>query len=190
MIALTEFGDPAVLLPLAFVLLLWLLRLPTRDAALWWVVALALCIGGTVLLKIYFYGCVQDGQLHNPSGHASLATLVYGGFAIIVVKRGVYWQQLTIVSGVVALVLGIAASRIVLNTHTSLEVGLGLIIGILSLAVFAGAYPRLPTGNPPFRSLFLVTLLVAIALHGNTLRAEEFLHRLSTYAHVTPIVCL
>lgn len=40
------------------------------------------CVDLTVLLKIVFYGCPPAGDMHNPSGHTSLSTLVYGALAL------------------------------------------------------------------------------------------------------------
>lgn len=187
--ALTEFGDSAVLLPLAGILFLWLLSLPNKGVAVWWVAALAICIGGTALLKIYFYGCPHDARLHNPSGHVSLSTLVYGGFATVIVARSVYWKQMAIFGGAIALVTGIAVSRIVLNAHTALEVGLGLIIGFLSLALFVSRYLRQPADNPRFGIFVFAALFVIIVTHGDTLRAERLFHRIGAYAQLEPIVC-
>ncbi len=190
MTALTDFGDPAVLLPLAAILLLWLLRLPTKSAAAWWLAAVVAGVGGTALLKIYFYGCPLDARLHNPSGHVSLSTLVYGGYATIFAARAKSWQRAAMIGAAAALVLGIAASRIILDFHTTIEVAFGLVIGGLSLAAFASRYWRRPSGNLPLGFLLLASLAIILVLHGDSLRAEEFLHRVSAYAQLTPIACL
>ena len=76
----TDFGDLAVLAPLAVAILIWL-RYFSRVAA-WWILALSICVGLTALLKIVFYGCPPAGNMHSPSGHASLSTLVYGALAL------------------------------------------------------------------------------------------------------------
>ena len=56
LIALTDFGDLAVLIPLSAAILIWLLRNSSRAAPRW-ILALGLCIGLTELLKIAFHAC-------------------------------------------------------------------------------------------------------------------------------------
>jgi len=69
--ALTDFGDLAVLMPVAAAMLIWLPFYSSR-AALSWVLALGFCVGLTALLKMVFYRCPPVGDMHSPSGHASL----------------------------------------------------------------------------------------------------------------------
>jgi hypothetical protein len=52
MTSLTDFGDLAVLLPLAAAILLWLFAVGERRVALWWLVALTLCLGVIAMLKV------------------------------------------------------------------------------------------------------------------------------------------
>ncbi|HLI19555.1 MAG TPA: hypothetical protein VKV32_00445 [Stellaceae bacterium] len=54
---LTNFGDLAVLLPLSAVVALWLIAIRQPQMLLWWLVAVALCGGGTAVMKIYFFIC-------------------------------------------------------------------------------------------------------------------------------------
>ena len=49
--ALTEFGDLAVLMPLATVMLLWLLFMRSPRGAAWWAIAVVFCTGLTAILK-------------------------------------------------------------------------------------------------------------------------------------------
>lgn len=80
----TGFGDSAVTLPLALVILIWLARASGRRAAFAWLAALLLCGGLTAMLKIYFGACAGlESEFHSPSGHARTSTLVYGGFALV-----------------------------------------------------------------------------------------------------------
>ena len=78
LIALTGFGDTAVLTPLAAVMLLWLLFMRSPRGAAWWAIT-----GMTALLKVSFYGCPPTPDLHSPSGHTSLSTLVYGAMTLV-----------------------------------------------------------------------------------------------------------
>lgn len=87
---LTNFGDLAVLLPLAIVILLWLVTLRPRRCAVWWAVAVGLCTGLTALLKIYFYVCPPSPELQSPSGHTSFSALVYGTLALVELALGIW----------------------------------------------------------------------------------------------------
>ena len=64
LVAITDFGDLAVSLPLAAAMLIWLL-FSFSPMARWWVLALGVCIGVTALLKIVFYGCRPAGNIHS-----------------------------------------------------------------------------------------------------------------------------
>jgi xanthine/uracil/vitamin C permease (AzgA family) len=57
LVALTGFGDTAVLMPLAAVMLLWLLVMRSPRGVVWWAITVAFCVGMTALLKVSFYGC-------------------------------------------------------------------------------------------------------------------------------------
>lgn len=178
---LTNFGDLAVLLPLSAVMLIWLIGLRPRSSAMWWVVALGLCVGLTALLKIYLYACHPYSELQSPSGHTSLGTLVYGAFAFVVAAEATGWQRLLALGSGVLVVCGIAVSRVVLDAHTSLEVGLGALIGSVALAVFARAYVGHKPARPSLRPLMLALVLLTAALHGEALHAEEMLHAIGRY---------
>jgi hypothetical protein len=69
----TNFGDLALMLPLAAVVLLWLLVLRAKTGALWWIGAVVFCGGGTALLKVYFFACPPTPDLHSPGGHTASA---------------------------------------------------------------------------------------------------------------------
>jgi len=143
MIGLTDFGDLAVLLPLSALVLLWLLMARLAKAAGWWLAALAFCVGGTALLKIYLFACPLADNISSPSGHGSLSTLVYGAFVVIgasELARG--WRRSVMIGGGVVIIFAVAASRLFLGAHGLVEIILGLGIGVASLAAFAQGYLR------------------------------------------------
>lgn len=141
MIALTDFGDLAVLLPLSAAILFWLLAMRSTGAAAWWLAAVTLSAGGTALLKIYFGACPAGTQLTNPSGHTSFSTLVFGGLAFVVAEElGEGWQRISVIATTTLFVVAIAVSRLVLGAHSLLEVGLGVLIGVAAFAAFARGY--------------------------------------------------
>jgi membrane-associated phospholipid phosphatase len=185
---ITDFGDAAVVLPLSAVMLVWLLWLHARRAAVSWVVAVSLCIVGTALLKIVLYVCpVPD--LVSPSGHTSLSTLIYGALVLVIAAERRGWQRVAALAAGAGLILGIAGSRLLLNVHSALEVGIGVLIGIVTLALFASRYLRLRSEEKSLRPLILPAIAVITLLHGHELRAEGYLHAIGRYLHLGGKAC-
>jgi membrane-associated phospholipid phosphatase len=188
--ALTDLGDAAVMLPLSAVMLVWLLRLHARRAAVSWVVAVSLCLVGSGLLKILLYVCSPGLDLVSPSGHTGLSMLVYGAFTFIIATERKGWQRFAVLAAGAGLIVGIAVSRFVLNLHTALEIGAGFLIGAVSLALFTSRYLRLRLKNTSLRPLTLLAIAVITLLYGQELRAESFLHAISRYLHPGGNGCL
>jgi membrane-associated phospholipid phosphatase len=180
--ALTEFGDIALLMPLGAVILLWLLLIRCARGAAWWAIAGAFCTGLTALLKISFYECPPTPDLHSPSGHTSLSTLVYGTLTLVTATegRGALWR-ITTIGGGGGFVLGIAASRLLLYVHSAAEVGLGLVIGTVALALFGRGYLRYRTGEVWLSPLFVMGGALVVILHGRQFAAEQFLRAIARY---------
>ena len=183
LVALTDFGDIAVLIPLAVVTLLWLLLLGSYRTAAWWAAAVGFCVGLTTISKIYFYGCPPAADMHSPSGHTSVSTLVYGAMALVTAVEGGGLRRLLAIGAGASFVLAIAASRLLLDAHSVPEVGLGLLIGTISLALFGRKYLRSPQAKV-WPLLVAATVLLSI-LHGYELHAEEFIQRITGYLHVS-----
>jgi hypothetical protein len=80
--------------------------------------------------------------------------------------------------------LAIAVSRLLLDAHSLAEVGLGLIIGIVSLALFGQKYVEVPD-TKVWPLLIAAGVLISV-LHGSELHAEELLHRITGYV---PLHC-
>jgi membrane-associated phospholipid phosphatase len=186
---ITDFGDAAVVLPLSAVMLVWLLRLHARRAAVSWVVAVSLCIVGTGLPKILLYVCPPAPDLVSPSGHTSLSTLIYGALALVIAAETRGWKHVTAPAAGAVLIAGIAGSRLVLNVHSALEVGVGLLIGSVTLALFASRYLRLRSEENSLRPLILPTIGVITLLHGHQLHAEGYLHAISRYLRLGGKAC-
>lgn len=179
LLALTDFGDAAVLLPIAVAILVWLL-FTARRLAVWWVAAFGLCIGLTSILKIFFHGCPPTPELRSPSGHTAFSLLVYGAIALAAAGDG--WRRVAAIGAGSGLVLAIAASRLLLDIHSLVEIGLGALIGAASLAVFGGKYPR--SAAAKVWPLLATVVVIITLLHGQELHAEELLHRLTGYFHI------
>lgn len=186
---LTGFGDLAVLLPITIAIFAWLAFLPARRHAAWWAIAVAVCMGGTAFLKILFFICPPVEDLHSPSGHASLSTLVYGGLAVLAARRSDGWRRSAIIGAGVAFALAIAASRVVLSSHTLIETVLGVAVGAAALAVFARSYFSERPADVPLRPLALGVAVLIVLLHGQQLHAEDLLRAVGFYLRADGIAC-
>jgi membrane-associated phospholipid phosphatase len=189
MTVLTDFGDLAVLLPLAAVMLLWLLAQRQKRGFLGWTLAVAFCAGATAVLKIYLSVCSLSPALQGPSGHTSFSMLVYGGVALVIAAQSTGWQRLMALAAAGGLICGIAISRIVIGAHTPLEVALGVIIGSIAVAIFARSYFSHRPVDLALRPLVVVLVLLAILLNGQEVHAEELLHALGRYLHFGGVTC-
>lgn len=189
LIALTNFGDLAVLIPVAVVVSVWLLQSQTRRDALWWGGAAVLCLGATALLKIAFFVCPPADTLHSPSGHTSFSVLVYGGFGLFVAAKAEGWRRLATILGTIAVVGAIAASRVLLNSHSWVETVLGFAIGAAALGVLAARYLRNRRGDAPLRILALAIALVLVIFHGRQLHAESLLRAIGVELQSSGLAC-
>jgi membrane-associated phospholipid phosphatase len=181
---ITDCGDLAILLPIACVLTVWAALVGARGIFKWWLAALAICVGGTGLLKIYFFACPPLANLHSPSGHSSLSTLVYGTLTLAVASSMQDWRRwLAVIAGAL-LVFAIAVSRIVVHAHSIPEVILGSILGLVALSLVVTAYLREAPTKTYLAPLVTVSVMLAILLNGHELRAEELLHHMAVYLNI------
>src|SRR5689334_15789975 len=75
--AITELGEPTLLIPLS-VLLCTFLAIRSRAWALRWTQAFLLCAVGITALKVCFIACPQGALgLRSPSGHAAISSLFF-----------------------------------------------------------------------------------------------------------------
>jgi len=186
---ITNFGDLALLLPLVAVVTVWLGAIRQPRALLWWFVAVGLCMGSTAALKIYYFICPPLIDLHSPSGHTSLSTLVYGVLMLAVATVVTGWKRVAVVGSGVAFVAAIGVSRVLVHAHSMLEVVMGSIIGIVALAIFASQFwPRRPT-EPRLRTMLIACFALMVMLNGQDLHAEDMLHAISLYLNNAGMSC-
>ncbi|MHB9051847.1 MAG: phosphatase PAP2 family protein [Thiomonas delicata] len=130
-VSVTDFGDTAVLLPLALVILVWM-GLGARRLALFWGSLLVADIALVALTKIAYMGW----GLHPPgidftglSGHSALSMLIWPTIGVLLsVGRRRLWRLVMPLLGA-ALSLAIAISRLATDAHTPPEVALGALWG-------------------------------------------------------------
>jgi membrane-associated phospholipid phosphatase len=164
---LTAFGNSAVLLPLSLLILWWLARTGGRRPALAWLAGFAVGIGALVVLKMYFLSCPRPHVgLHSPSGHAGFSLFVYGGIGLLTARSGPLGWRLAVVALAALWVLLIAWTRYALHAHSVPELTLGMLLGAVGLAVFAGLHGELPRRRFPLFAAAGVAALIVLALFG------------------------
>jgi membrane-associated phospholipid phosphatase len=188
--SLTDFGDAMVVLPVAAATLFWLARIGGWRTALLWCAALAACGGGTALLKVYFSACASPvAALNSPSGHASMSTLVYGGLALIIGAEASPWQRFAAGALGIAVVLGIALSRVLLGAHSTIEVVVGCVIGGAALALFAKTYLDAKPAVREIGPFVVVVAILMLALHGHAAHLEPLWRAIVAYLHNNVGLC-
>jgi membrane-associated phospholipid phosphatase len=185
---LTDFGDQAVVLPLAAVIAIMLLMLGWWRGAIGWVLAVPGVLVIILSLKIVFYAChaeMPDLGILSPSGHTASATVVYGGLLALLGERGTGWTRsrtmrhllwMAMAAVLVALVFGF--SRVDLGVHTIPDVLVGGVVGISGAVLFVLVAGQPPEGFRRWR-LGAVVLMVALLFHGRELHAEETIQRVA-----------
>lgn len=189
---ITDIGDAAFLVPMSCLVLAYLLWRHSSRAALAWISALVLCGGLTLLAKIGFYVCgdqLADAAIRSPSGHTSLSATFYGCGALLLStdRRRPIQLALLLASG--ALILAIAASRILLDAHTPAEVVVGLIIGFVAVAWFGLHYFRAQTPTLPLLPLAVVMILVAFLVHGRHINTEKWIAAAAQHLRLSGAAC-
>ena len=184
LIALTELGDTAVLVPLAALLVLWLLLSRCPRGAAWWAIAVVMCVGLTAVLKLTFYGCPPIPGLRSPSGHASFSTLVYGAITLVSATESRGFRRVMAISGGAGLILAIAASRLLLPAHSVPEIGFGLVIGSAALPLFGRSYLRCQATKVWLLLLLVTSGALVLVLHGGELDTEQVMHDIAGYLRI------
>jgi hypothetical protein len=108
---------------------------------------------------------------------------VYGAILLVTVTESNSGLLKTfLISGSAGLIAGIAVSRLVLHVHSVVEVGLGIVIGTLALALFARSYLRCRIGHLSLTPLYLASGALVLAMYGRRiLDADTFLIHVAGY---------
>ncbi|WP_042693966.1 phosphatase PAP2 family protein [Azospirillum sp. B506] len=146
--AITHLGSSSLLVPLSALYATALWRRHSAPLAVRWLLALALCLGVMVVLKLVGHGCgLPDFPLFpslfagdrfvSPSGHAAFSAVFYGSVSALAARSaGSRWLRVGLPLAAVILVLAIGASRVAVSAHSGAEVVAGLMIGGLSVLLF------------------------------------------------------
>jgi membrane-associated phospholipid phosphatase len=184
-VGVTDFGDQAVVFPLAVGIALVFALSGWRRGALAWTVA----IGGTLclilFLKLRFFACdhlLTAARSGNPSGHTAAAAAIYGGLLATIVRSKLSskrWALLCTAAIAVFLAVVVGASRLILGLHSMTEVVVGGTIGV------AGAVSFVMLAGPSLlgvRILHVVAigLLIIIMFYGFRITAEAAIRSVAT----------
>ena len=187
---LTDFGDSAVLLPMSAVVLVWLLATRSTGAAIWWLGVLIVFGAVVGSLKMLFFACPPAVDVRSPSGHTGFSMLVYGSIAAIVAaQRQSPWSRSAIMASAIALVVGIAISRVILHMHSARETVIGFLIGAAAVSVFFFGYQRTTPSRRLMSPLLFAIVLTAAVFHGVRLNAETNLHTLGGWLDLQQLFC-
>lgn len=169
----TDFGDQAVLLPLAAGVMLVFVLAGWRRGAVAWAAAVMGTLAAMLVFKLVFLACghvLPGNQLRSPSGHTAAGAAVYGGLLAVAARLATGHGRWALPCALSAMLV-IGASRLALGVHTGLEVAFGGVVGV-SGAMAAERFSGVPPPRLRIRRLALVTAVVVALLHGVHMPAE------------------
>jgi len=166
-LAITNLGDPVLLVAAAMVLIAYMLRCGARRTALMWLQAFAIALFLVALSKfaVQLLGhAVLD--VSSPSGHTGVSAAFYLCAAIALGRAMTRIGRIALLGASATLVLAIAISRVLLDAHDVAEIVIGLLIGAGAAFWFA----RRSVGEAPlpaFRARHLAAFAaLVVALNG------------------------
>lgn len=181
---ITDFGDTAVTVPLAMLMLCFLVVAKEWRLALAWALAILGCAGVIGGLKLILDACgtsVATAGLTSPSGHTAMSAAVYGGFAAVVSVNIAPPARAALIVGTIALIVAMPMSRVVLNAHTPIEVVVGLAIGLPAAAVIILATLAIRREQLPVTWLAASAIGLMLLFHGERWPAEREIRHLAAW---------
>ncbi len=177
MVAITELGDPAVIIAVTLATLMWLAWRRNWRGVSYELAAVAVASLFTSLLKVTLHQPrppafhPEAADFSFPSGHTAVSMALYGFLAIIVAWEAPRRWQLAIATGAGLLIAAIAFSRLYLGAHWLSDVLAGLAFGLAWASLLAIAYLR--RSPPRVSAAGLGTTAVASLLIMGTLHVER-----------------
>jgi membrane-associated phospholipid phosphatase len=175
MVFLTDFADQAVVLPVVAIVAIVLFAMGWRRGALVWLGAVGATFGVILVLKLGFLACgplFAPWALRSPSGHTAAASVVAGGFTVLLGGRALVAVTVSLLA---ALLIG--TSRLELGFHSVHEVLMGAAVGIAGSAAISLLVGPRPVLRP--LPLLAVAVVVALVVHGMRLPAEDMILRVA-----------
>ena len=189
---ITDFGDTAITVPLAALMLCFLVVAKEWRLALAWAVAILGCAGVVGGLKLILDACgtsIATAGLASPSGHTAMSAAVYGGFAAVVGINLAPPARAALVIGALVLIVAMPLSRVVLHAHTPIEVMVGLAVGLPAAAMIILATLAIPREQLPVAWLVAIAIGLVLLLHGERWPAEQAIHHLAAWLGVLRGLC-
>ncbi|MBI2719438.1 MAG: phosphatase PAP2 family protein [Rhizobiales bacterium] len=171
MITLTMLGDTLVMTVLSVTIIVWLMWRRAYRAAIAATIAI---VAGKIFVPILKYGIQRARpielyggaeQFSFPSGHATMAALIFGILAVLVGHALGRWSRSLVYAMCTVLVVAIAYSRVYLGVHWLSDVLGGLLFGAVMAAAFGIAIEAVPPRRIRPVGLF-ATSLIAFVLAG------------------------
>ena len=121
-----------------------------------------------------------------PSAHTSMSLAVYGFLALIIARELNITRRWLPYSGAGVIIVSIALSRLYLGAHWFSDVLVGLLLGLVWVALIGIAYDRHPAPRLPVKRLLGITALLVI-ITGTWQTQHEFKQELAHYTPHAPI---
>jgi membrane-associated phospholipid phosphatase len=172
MIWFTNFGDLAVILPMAVVVGVWLSWAQGPRLGLIWAAIFTASVGSIWGLKILLAANpISLGKLtfHSPSGHAGVSATLYGMTAVIFAVSARRAPRIIGIISMVSMIVAVTVSRVVLSAHSSADAWAGAFLGLLWLIPIVFSLKEFRGGLNSYRSLAIGIALIATITHGLTL---------------------
>ncbi|MDE1990510.1 MAG: phosphatase PAP2 family protein, partial [Betaproteobacteria bacterium] len=192
MVAITELGDAAVVIPVLMVTLVWLAWQRAWRAAFYGLAAVAGASLFAFLMKITVQQTRPDtifagwNSYSFPSGHATASTALYGFLVVLICREVGARARVLVTLAAVLLVGAIAFSRLYLGAHWLSDVTAGLAFGVAWVALLGIVYlqhTRQEVRAPGLGAAALAALLVAGGLHIEAKHATD----MRRYALTLPV---
>lgn len=175
---ITNLGNLAVVAPTAVLVWVWLVWRRGVGAAIryQWPVAVTFVV--TVTLKFVsraqggvFTGTPYALSIGAPSGHMAMSTVVYGGVAMMLLRRGAEPIVLLSTMLTVCVLAGVGVTRVILHAHTPADVLAGFLVGG-TCAVWMGSVAEVPAREPVryIGELAMMMAGVVLLMHFSGLR--------------------
>jgi len=178
----TDFGDSAVTVPLALLVLAFLIAAGQQRSALGWLLTIGGCAVAIAMLKLIFGACgslLPFASIVSPSGHTAMSAAVYGSLALLMGANLPSPSRIALNIGACLAIVGIAVSRVVLHEHTSAEIVIGLVVGAGAIAISRAIVGSEKPAALPLGWLILAGIAVVAIMHGTRWAIEPRLHRLA-----------
>ena len=192
MVAITELGDAAVVVPVLIVTLVWLAGQRAWRAAIYGLAAVAGASTFAFLMKVTLRQTRPDAIFAGwnsysfPSGHATASAALYGFLVVLICREVGARARVLVTLAAVLLVGAIAFSRLYLGAHWLSDVTAGLAFGVAWVALLGIVYlqhARREVRAPGLGAAALAVLLVAGGLHIEAKHATD----MRRYALTLPV---